>query len=220
MATKRQLQELANQLSHPEGEFGIELATEMGETNMGMTKSTIHVLKVRPGDQALEIGHANASHLGYLLSLSEEISYTGLEISETMYQEAKELNSHLAKEGMIRFCKYEGDKIPFPDNSFTKIFTVNTVYFWEDPAGFAQEISRVLHPTGRFALGFCKKTFMKNLPFTQFGFRLYDTEDLVQIMHHAGMQLVDAMDFREQVRTKAGEEITRDYTVLEFSALI
>jgi SAM-dependent methyltransferase len=218
MATEKELQELAIQLSNPEGDFGLELATEMGQTNLGMTKSAMHALSIKPGDQVLEIGHANASHLGYLLSLSPEISYTGLEISQTMYQEAKDLNSHLAKEGMIRFCRYEGEKIPFPDSSFTKIFTVNTVYFWRDPLAFAKEISRVLHPSGRFALVFGKKTFMKNLPFTRFGFQLYDTADLVELVEKVGMRLESADDYQEEVSARSGEKITRDYTLLVFSA--
>jgi SAM-dependent methyltransferase len=218
MATEKELQELAIQLSNPEGDFGLELATEMGQTNLGMTKSAMHALSIKPGDQVLEIGHANASHLGYLLSLSPEISYTGLEISQTMYQEAKDLNSHLAKEGMIRFCRYEGEKIPFPDNSFTKIFTVNTVYFWRDPLAFAKEISRVLHSSGKFALVFGKKTFMKNLPFTRFGFQLYDTADLVELVEKVGMRLESADDYQEEVSARSGEKITRDYTLLVFSA--
>lgn len=217
MPTEKELQELASQLSNPKGDFGVELATEMGKTNLGMTKSAMHALRIKPGDQILEIGHGNAAHLGYLLSLSPEISYTGLEISKTMHQEAKDLNSHLAKEGMIRFCRYEGEKIPFVDNSFTKIFTVNTVYFWINPTAFAKEIGRVLHPSGRFVLAFGQKTFMKNLPFTQFGFRLYDTSDLVDLLEKAGMLLENAEDIQEEVRSRSGESLKRDYTVLEFS---
>lgn len=216
MPTDKELQELAKQLSHPEGEFGRELAKEMGQTNLGMTKSAMHALNLNPGDQILEIGHGNAAHLEYLLGLSGEISYTGLEISETMHHEAKELNSHLAKEGMIRFCKYEGTKIPFEDSSFTKIFTVNTVYFWADPFEFAKEICRVLHPSGRFALAFAQRKFMKKLPFTRFGFQIYDTGDLEGLLGEAGMYMEDTEDFEEEVKSRSGEKVTRHYTVMTF----
>lgn len=218
MSTEKELRQLARQLSNPEGAFGLELAKEMGQTNLGMTKSAIHALGLKPGDRILEIGHGNAAHLEFLLSLSGEISYTGLEISETMHQEAKGLNSHLTKEGMIRFCKYEGEKIPFEDNSFTKIFTVNTVYFWADPLAFAGEIRRVLHPDGRLALAFAQKEFMKNLPFTQFGFQLYDTADLTFLLEKSEMSIESSEDFDEEVRARSGEKVTRRYTVLQCSA--
>jgi len=218
MPTEQELQQLARQLSNPEGEFGLELAKEMGQTNLGMTKSAIHALGLKPGDRILEIGHGNAAHLEYLLSLSGEISYTGLEISKTMHQEAKALNSHLAKDEMIRFCRYEGEKIPFEDDSFTKIFTVNTVYFWADPLAFAKEISRVLHPEGRFALAFAQREFMKNLPFTRFGFQLYTTEDLIVLLEKSGMKMENAEDFQEEVQSRSGEKVTRRYTVLQCSA--
>ena len=219
MPTDHELQQLAKQLSHPEGEFGLEVAKEMHRSNIGMTRSALHALNLRPGDQILEIGHGNAAHLEYLLGLSEEISYTGLEISRTMHHAAKELNSHLAKEGMIRFCQYDGEKIPFADDSFTKIFTVNTVYFWSDPLAFAKEIQRVLHPLGKFVLTFAQKEFMETLPFTRFGFQLYDTQDLVSLLAKAGMRLEAQENFREVIQSKSGEKATREYTVLTCSVV-
>lgn len=218
MPTEQELQQLARQLSNPEGAFGLELAKEMGQTNLGMTKSAIHTLGLKPGDRILEIGHGNAAHLEYLLSLSGEISYTGLEISKTMHQEAEALNSYLTKDEIIRFCRYEGEKIPFEDDSFTKIFTVNTVYFWDDPLAFSKEICRVLSPSGKFSLAFAQKEFMKNLPFTRFGFQLYTTEDLIVLLEKSGMQMENAEDFQEEVQSRLGEKVTRRYTVLQCSA--
>jgi len=218
MLNENELQQLAEQLSNPHGDFGLEVAQEMARTNLGMTQSAIRSLDLKPGDQILEIGHGNAAHLEYILSLSEGISYTGLEISETMHLEAKALNSHLAKEGMIRFCHYEGQKIPFEDNSFTKIFSVNTVYFWSDPLAFVKEIHRVLNPSGRFSLAFAQKEFMERMPFTRFGFQLYDTADLASLLEKSDMRIESIEDFEEEVRAKSGEKTIRRYTVLRCSA--
>lgn len=217
MPTEVELRRLAEQLSNPQGDFGLQVAKEMHKSNFGMTQSTLNSLGLKPGDQILEIGHGNAAHLEYLLSLSEEISYTGLEISKTMHSEARALNSHLAKEGMIRFNRYEGEKIPFKDNSFTKIFTVNTVYFWLDPLAFAKEIQRVLNPAGRLSLAFAQRGFMEMLPFTRFGFQLYDTQGLVNLLEKAGFSVVAIEDFEEDVQAKSGEKMTREYTVLTCS---
>ena len=218
MPTEDELKLLAGQLAKPEGELGLEVARDLHLTNFGMTQSALRTLNLDRGDQILEIGHGNAAHLKFLLGLMSEISYTGLEISETMQEEAKSLNSELAKEGMIRFCHYKGELIPFSDSSFTKIFTVNTVYFWTNPKDFAAEIRRVLHPSGKFVLAFVQKEFMKELPFSKFGFKLYDTDDLIDILEKSGMIVETAVNFEEMIQTKSGQKMPRQYTVLRCSA--
>jgi SAM-dependent methyltransferase len=59
---------------------------------------------------------------------------------------------------------YEGKKLPFEDETFDKIFTVNTVYFWENPVEFLNEIYRVLKDDGTFVLTFGQRDFMEKLP--------------------------------------------------------
>lgn len=211
---ENRLKQLATQLSHPEGQLGLEVAEEMHRSNLGMTKSAIEALRLQTGDQVLEIGHGNAAHLEHLFSLAGELSYTGLEISETMHTAAIAMNAAVAKREMIRFQLYEGVKIPFPDASFSKIFTVNTVYFWQKPEEFVGEIARVLRPEGRFALVFAPRDFMEKLPFTRYGFRLYSTDELVSILETSGLRLVEVQDFQENIRAKSGEQVTRDYTVI------
>lgn len=218
MMDEDQLKQLAGQLSHPEGQLGLDVAEEMHRSNLGMTKSAIGALALHAGDQILEIGHGNAAHLEHLFSLAPELSYTGLEISETMHTAAVVMNADLAKQEMLRFQLYEGVKIPFSDACFSKIFTVNTVYFWQNPGDFAREIARVLHPEGKFALAFAQRSFMEKLPFTRFGFQLYDTADLRGILEKSGMNVEAMEDFEEEVRARSGEKVTRKYTVLQCSA--
>ena len=76
---------------------------------------------------------------------------------------------------------YDGQNIPFGEQSFDKIFTVNTLYFWKEPNTFLEEIYRVLRNNGTFVLTFGHKDFMSNLPFTQYGFQLYHTEDVEKL---------------------------------------
>ncbi|RYD81064.1 MAG: methyltransferase domain-containing protein, partial [Sphingobacteriales bacterium] len=66
-------------------------------------------------------------------------------------------------------------KLPFKDQYFNKAFTVNTVYFWENPMAEMQEIYRLIKPGGAFILAFRPKHTMQNYPFTVYGFRMYET---------------------------------------------
>ena len=134
--TRAELLDIENQLSCPSGEKGVEMGEMMNETNIEMTRSSIRFLDIKDQHTILELGHGNCGHLDNILSCAEGIRYSGLEISETMQREAKEKNKYLLTNEHIEFRLYKGQQMPFPDHSFDRVMTVNTVYFWPKPAEF------------------------------------------------------------------------------------
>ncbi|MGE4513300.1 MAG: class I SAM-dependent methyltransferase, partial [Chryseobacterium sp.] len=113
------------------------------------------------------------------------------------------------------FVLYEGEKLPFGDKVFDKIFTVNTVYFWKDPVQYFNEIYRVLKDNGTFVLTFGQRDFMEKLPFTQFGFTLYNTDEMEETVSQSHFKRMKISEREEQVKSKTGDEtITRNYTIL------
>ena len=209
--TEQELKILAQQLSNPEGDIGKEVAEMMNRTNISMTKETIKALLLTDNEKVLELGHGNAGHLSYLLDFAENINYTGLEISETMKTEAENINQKYLSQA--EFKLYDGKNIPFEDESFDKIMTVNTIYFWEDPVGFLNEIYRVLNHNGSFVLTFAKKDFMKTLPFTS-DFRLYNYEDVELLISQTNFKRMIRSDKEELISSKTGESVKREYKVL------
>lgn len=211
--TEEQLREMANQLSCPQGERGLQTGEIMNEVNVGMTSAAIDALEIADGNEVLELGHGNCAHLGKILQKAENIHYTGLEISETMHAEAKSKNEAHIAAGQAAYHLYEGESIPFEDDTFDRIMTVNTIYFWKDPAALLREIHRVLKPGGIFALTFAQRDFMQHLPFTKYRFRLYNDADIIELMGETDFQLVDMIGKTEQVRSNAGETVSRDFSV-------
>lgn len=207
------LKKLATQLSCPQNEEGIEVANMMHDSNIGMTRKTITALNIAKGDLILELGHGNCKHLSEILTGAENISYYGLEISELMKNEAAENNIAAIQGNQASFHLYDGKKIPFSENTFDKILTVNTIYFWENPETFIQEIYRVLKPNGLFAIGFADKNFMETLPFTSYGFNLYHKEKLNSLIGTTRFNMVDTYSFTETVKTKVGDEVERLFYV-------
>ncbi|KFC22908.1 class I SAM-dependent methyltransferase [Chryseobacterium sp. FH1] len=209
--TEQELKILAQQLSNPEGEIGKDVAKMMNETNISMTKETIKALHLMDNDKVLEFGHGNAGHLSYLLDFAENINYTGLEISETMKVEAEDNNpKYLSK---AKFQLYDGNKIPFGNESFDKIMTVNTIYFWKNPVEFLNEVYRVLNEHGSFVLTFATKDFMKTLPFTT-DFKLYNYEDVELLISQTNFKRMIKSDKEELIASKTGEQVKREYIVL------
>lgn len=161
--TENDLIQLAKQLSCPEGQNGIKTADMMNEGNIEMTLSSIKALNIKDGDTVLELGHGNCGHLSKILNEANHIQYTGLEISETMKQQALLKNSEfISDSSTVRFNIYNGEDIPYESNAFNKIMTVNTIYFWTNPLHLFNEIYRVLKPDGLLVLSFAQKDLWKS----------------------------------------------------------
>ncbi len=210
---KKDLQIIAQNLANPQGEKGIEIGEMMNDTNIGMTLESINTLLIEDGEHILEIGHGNADHVKRILNKAINIKYTGIDISETMHQEAIRRNA--AFEDQAGFVLYEGKKLPFQDKTFDKIFTVNTVYFWEQPVDYLNEIYRVLKDNGTFVLTFGQREFMEKLPFTQFDFKLYSNSEMEDTVSKSHFKRMKISEREEQIKSKTSQEtITRNYTIL------
>ncbi|MBK1895814.1 class I SAM-dependent methyltransferase [Chryseobacterium paridis] len=210
---KDELKILAQNLANPQGEKGIEIGEMMNATNISMTSESIKTLLIEDDEYILEIGHGNAGHLKSIFDKAKNIRYTGIDISETMHEEAKRLNKEFANEA--EFVLYEGKKLPFKDKIFDKIFTVNTVYFWEQPVEFLNEIYRVLKDNGTFVLTFGQRDFMEKLPFTQYNFTLYSNEEMEEVISKSHFKRMKISEKEEDIQSKSGNEtIHRIYTVL------
>lgn len=210
---KEELKILAQNLADPQGEKGIEIGEMMNATNISMTLESIKTLVIEDDQQILEIGHGNAAHLKSIMSLAKNLRYTGIDISETMHNEAKRLNKEFESEA--DFVLYEGKKLPFRDRSFDKIFTVNTVYFWENPVEFLNEIYRVLKDDGTFVLTFGQREFMEKLPFTEYDFTLYSNGEMEELISRSHFKRMKTSEKEEEIKSKTGNEtIRRIYTIL------
>jgi ubiquinone/menaquinone biosynthesis C-methylase UbiE len=209
---KEQLAAIASQLGHPSGEKGTEIAQMMNETNIGMTKNAISNLKLNSGDSILELGHGNGGHLEYLFSVCENVQYTGLEISSLMCEEAQQVNKSFMNDQKAQFFLYDGEIIPFEADTFNKLFTVNTLYFWKDPSAMLSELSRVLKPKARFSLTFAHRSFMEMLPFTAFGFTLYNPEEVLGLIDPSNFKVKQIDTQKELVSSKTGESMERQFS--------
>ncbi|AZA86281.1 class I SAM-dependent methyltransferase [Chryseobacterium shandongense] len=210
---KKDLQIIAQNLANPQGEKGIEIGEMMNHTNIGMTLESIQTLLIEDDEHILEIGHGNADHVKSILNKAINIKYTGIDISETMHQEA--IRQNAAFEDQAGFVLYEGKKLPFQDKTFDKIFTVNTVYFWEQPVDYLNEIYRVLKDNGTFVLTFGQREFMEKLPFTQFDFKLYSNSEMEETVSKSHFKRMKISGREEQIKSKTSQEtITRNYTIL------
>ncbi|MBE8725368.1 class I SAM-dependent methyltransferase [Flavobacterium hungaricum] len=209
-----ELQAIASQLKKPSGEKGIEMGNMMNETNINMTRHSIENLNISASNKILELGHGNAGHVEFLFEKAKDLKYYGLEMSDLMFQEARQINRNFVSQKQAFFSLYDGNKIPFEEETFDKIFTVNTIYFWQKPEELLSEIYRVLKPNGNFCLTFAEESFMKQLPFTQFEFELYSIEKALQLVEKTSFKIIYKETLTEKVKSKTGELVDRAFTTI------
>jgi ubiquinone/menaquinone biosynthesis C-methylase UbiE len=208
------LQGIARQLSHPQGEEGIKVAANMKVNNGGMIQRTIDLLACEDNNTVLEIGPADGGYVPYLLSRAPHLRYYGIDISETMLAQARQQHAALITHGMASFTLGNGRELPYDDDFFDKVYTVNTLYFWEEPLALLAEIKRVLKPGGRLAIGIRSKSLMEKMPFTQYGFELYDAAKANTLLQKAGFTVQQVMEEKEEVVKFMEKELQMERIIL------
>jgi len=209
-----ELKALAAQLRFPQGSKGIQVSDMMHESNANMIRKTIESIHVAANEEVFELGHGNAGHLHYLFEIEKSAMHYGLEISELMHDEAKQINKSFVEKNQAFFFMYDGAEMPFGTDYFDKGFTVNTLYFWNEPVKVLMEIYRVMKPGSIFAITFGQRKSLELLPFTKFGFELYDTEKAKKLIKQTPFEIADIENHVEVLTTKAGETIEREFTII------
>jgi len=207
--------ELENQLSCPHGGNGIEVGKIMNESNILMTLNSIEILNINNSNNVLEIGHGNCGHLEKLMIVAENIKYYGLEISETMWQEAQKINSNKNAE----FYLYNNDDIPFSNNFFDRIIAVNTIYFWSNPMKLIKEIDRTLKPNGICVITFADKDFINKLPYAGNKFHLYDIDEIEKHIMNTNLKIIHLVNICDKNPNRIGEINERKYKIVKLEKL-
>jgi len=118
---------------------------EMEESHLPITLPVLDMMKLVPDDNVLDVG-CGAGWLARLLSERvPEGRVVGIDISDEMVRRAR--RNYVALENAM-FVIGGADAIPWDANFFTHVISVESAYFWPDPARSLQEIFRVLREGG------------------------------------------------------------------------
>lgn len=202
--------EMAKLLRLPEGE-NAKIVTELMQSgNNRMYDFTFDQLELNKSGNAsvLEVGPANGYFVNQLFSINSDLNYTGLDLSADMVKEASKINSEFVKNGTASFIQGDLQSLPFENDSFDVIFTINTLYFWTDPLKCLNELKRVLKPKGKIAITIRSKETMIKMPFTEFGFQLYSRGDLTDLVSKLDFSSVVLSELIEDVQLPDGKAVS------------
>jgi SAM-dependent methyltransferase len=216
--TKLDLAVLARQLGNPEGEIGRAVGDYMSAHNAAVSAAAWRRLGLRPRDRILEVGFGNGKLIPAQLALEPELAYVGIDVSETMLAEAVSYNRAPIESRQIELRLASVEAIPFPDGSFDRAVSVNTIYFWPDPQRALGELHRVLQPEGVLVIAGITPEAAAGLPIVQHGFRIYDRKRLEELHRQAGFRSLDVEIYRETTRRLEGGTHERSYYIVRAGA--
>ncbi|RIV24970.1 methyltransferase domain-containing protein [Fibrisoma montanum] len=202
-----QLRQIAGQLRQPHGDAGIEVGQRMNVGNEIINRRAIAQLTVQPDDRVLELGPGNGYFAREIVTVHPSVRYVGCDFSNVMIEQARQLNIDLVQSGQAQFILRADATLPFADASFEKVLTINTLYFWDDPAAELAEIRRVLVPGGRIVIGIRPRRVMEQMAFVQYGFTTYAPEEAADLLTKNGFKLTSLTDEPEPDQIFFGKSI-------------
>lgn len=155
MRGKRLQTWIDSQYENPRGIVGTYIGEKMVRQHRVEVDWTIEQLQIQPNDCILDLGCGAGDALARLLQTDGTVRVTGLDRSPTIVRSALRRNRAAVRGQRAAVVEGNIGTIPFQDEQFDRVFSIHTLYFWEDVPVVLAEIERVLAPGGSFVITYC-----------------------------------------------------------------
>ncbi|SFW15608.1 class I SAM-dependent methyltransferase [Ruminococcus flavefaciens] len=136
----------------PHGEAGAEMLSGMNEHHSPVTDWSLEFFEFRDEDKVLDIGCGGGETIRKISQKLKNGRIYGADYSELSVKLSTQHNVNDVKCGKVSVVEASVENLPFEDNFFDKIITVESFYFWPDPQENLKEVYRVLAKGGRFLI--------------------------------------------------------------------
>jgi len=133
------------QFSRPSGRLGSLAGWIMAIKNRARLYWGIEKLQHQPEQAILEIGFGPGSFVEILLKQHNHTGpIAGVDLSDVMLHQASQRNRLAIAKDQVQLKQASVEALPFPEQSFDRVFTSNTSMFWPNPVENIKEIARVM----------------------------------------------------------------------------
>lgn len=139
---------LARQLRKPEGPDGVRVGDIMAVHTLPMNMFVIEQMHIAPEDHLLEIGFGPGEAIAECIRMTPRGFVAGIDHSPEMLAMAEHRNHRAVMQERAELGRGDASDLPYTEDSFDKLFAVNVLHFWPDPAVELRECKRVLKPGG------------------------------------------------------------------------
>jgi ubiquinone/menaquinone biosynthesis C-methylase UbiE len=122
---------------------------EMEEHHISITQQTLALMNLKPGERVLDLG-CGAGWASRLLAQAvsgadKPGQVIGLDVSDEMIRRARATSSNYEN---LMFVVGSAQQIPWEENFFDKVLSVESFYYYGDQDGALDELFRVMAPLG------------------------------------------------------------------------
>ena len=151
MANEKEITRLGNP-SKPVGLEGSKMLQRMNKSHYEVTGWGMSHWSIDSSDNILDIGCGGGMTLFRMAKEIKKGHLTGVDYSKVSVEESSKFNEENIKNGKMNIIEGNVESLPFNDNTFDKIITVESFYFWPNPEENLKEVLRVLKNNGTFML--------------------------------------------------------------------
>jgi len=124
---------------------------QMEQHHLAITEATLRLMDIKPGERVLDLGCGAGWATRILARLVSEGpngfgQIVGLDISDEMIRRARAASRDFDN---IMYVWGSAEKIPWEENYFDKVLSVESFYYYPDPDRALNELFRVMAPRGR-----------------------------------------------------------------------
>ncbi len=136
----------------PHGEAGELMLRRMGVSHKNVTDWALSHLDIKGTENVLDIGCGGGDALKKMSAEIRNGHLVGVDYSEVSVELSKKNNIGDIESGGMEVIQANVENLPFDDDLFDIIYTIESFYFWKNPIECLKEVRRVLVPNGIFMI--------------------------------------------------------------------
>lgn len=144
-----------NQYKTPTGLIGAYIGEKMISQHKPETFWTIGLLDLQPGENILELGCGAGYAMKLILEKNTAGKVVGLDLSPAVIRSAAIRNKKALQDEKAFLVQGDVKSLAFQEEHFEKVFSIHTIYFWDELAATVRGIFSVLKPGGSCIITLC-----------------------------------------------------------------
>ena len=181
---------ISSQFKNPRGIGGVIISIIQNVINKAMYKRAVSLINLQSNENTLDIGYGNG-HLLEMIYRKNPVNMYGIDISSDAKDMATKKNKKADSVGQLHLKVGDCCDLPYEDDMFAAVTSINTVYFWTDTVKGLSEIRRTLKKGKSFYNIVYTKEYLNTIKYTQIGYKKFEPEQLIEYGKQAGFESIE-----------------------------